>query len=47
MEGERERAMGRGVYREIDNQQTFIEHFLWIKQCIKSQMDAGIFTNTN
>lgn len=30
-EGQRERGRGIGVYREIDNQQTFIEPFLWIK----------------
>lgn len=30
-EGQRERVKGIGVYREIDNQQTFIEPFLWIK----------------
>lgn len=29
-DGEREKGRGIGVYREIDNQQTFIKHFLWI-----------------
>lgn len=46
-EGQRERGRGIGVCTEIDNQQTFIEPFLWIKCALSPQMDAGIFTNTN